>query len=176
MRLCGGRMARRRRCLALFQLLLLRSMLFLDLLRLLSVALLHLLFLRVVVVFLGGLLVIFFLLLLEFLVILCLLGSKLVLLLLIFLVGCRVAGVWRRELVWLQIARVTVRAGTSFGGSFRTIFRVGARFIPRTRFIAPCGIGWRSLVFSAGLFGGHNPSLEITGSGSGRDGRLALVG
>ena len=63
------------RRLALLHLLLLSGMLLLKLLRLLSVALLHWLFLRVVVVFRGGLLVFFFLLLLEFLVILCLLGS-----------------------------------------------------------------------------------------------------
>ena len=80
MRLFRGRTALRLRCslvrrLALLHLLLLSGMLLLDLLRLLSVTLLHLLFLCVVVVFRGGLLVFFFLLLLEFLVILRLLGS-----------------------------------------------------------------------------------------------------
>ena len=63
------------RRLALLHLFLLRGMLLLDLLRLLSVALFHLLFLRVVVVFLGGLLMFFFLLLLEFLMLLVLLGG-----------------------------------------------------------------------------------------------------
>ena len=61
--------------LTLLHLGLLGGMFLLDLLRLLSVVLLHLRFLRVVVVFLGGLLVFFFLLLLELLVILRLLGS-----------------------------------------------------------------------------------------------------
>jgi len=51
------------------------GMFLLDLLRLLSVALFHLLFLSVVVVFRGGLLMFFFLLLLELLVVLRLLGS-----------------------------------------------------------------------------------------------------
>jgi hypothetical protein len=63
------------RHLALFHLPLLGDMVLLNLLRLLSVALLHLLLLRIVVVFLSGLLVFFFLLLLELLVILRLLGS-----------------------------------------------------------------------------------------------------
>jgi hypothetical protein len=63
------------RCLALFHLLLLSGMLLLELLRLLSMALLHLLLLRVIVVFLDGLLVFFFLLLLELLVVLRLPGS-----------------------------------------------------------------------------------------------------
>ena len=80
MRLFRGRTALRLWCrlarrLALLHLLLLSGMPLLKLLRLLSVALLHRLFLRVVVVFLGGLLVFFFLLLLESLVILRLLGS-----------------------------------------------------------------------------------------------------
>jgi hypothetical protein len=80
MRLFCGRTALRLWCslarrLALLHLLLLSGMLLLKLLRLLSVALLHRLFLRFVVVFLGGLLVFFFLLLLEFLVILRLLGN-----------------------------------------------------------------------------------------------------
>lgn len=75
------RFRRRPRRLVLLQLLLLSGMLLLDLLRLLSVALLHLLFLRLVVVFRGGLLMSFSLLLL------------------VFLVGCGVAGVGRRELV-----------------------------------------------------------------------------
>ena len=63
------------RRLALLQLFLLSGMLLLDLLRLLSVALFHLLFLRVVVVFRSRLLMFFFLLLLELLMILRLLGS-----------------------------------------------------------------------------------------------------
>ncbi len=63
------------RRVVLLHLLLLSGMLLLDLLRLLSVALLHLLILRVAVVFRGGLLMFLFLLLLEFLVILVLLGS-----------------------------------------------------------------------------------------------------
>ena len=80
MRLFRGRTALRLWCslagrLALLHLFLLSGMLLLDLLRLLSVALFHLLFLRVVVVFRGGLLMFFFLLLLELLVILRLLGS-----------------------------------------------------------------------------------------------------
>ena len=80
MRLLRGRTALRLWCslarrLALLHLLLLSGMPLLKLLRLLRVALLHRLFLRVVVVFLGGLLVFFFLLLLEFLVILRLLSS-----------------------------------------------------------------------------------------------------
>jgi len=79
-RLLRGRTALRLWCslarrLALLHLLLLSGMPLLKLLRLLRVALLHRLFLRVVVVFLGGLLVFFFLLLLEFLVILRLLSS-----------------------------------------------------------------------------------------------------
>ena len=80
MRLLRGRTALRLWCslgrrLALLHLLLLSGMLLLKLLRLLSVALLHLLFLRVIVVFLNGLLVFFFLLLLELLVVLRFLGS-----------------------------------------------------------------------------------------------------
>ena len=78
MRLFRGRTALRlwcRRRLTLLHLFLLSGMLLLNLLGLLSVALLHLLFLRVVVVFRGGLLVFFILLLLEFLMILRLLGS-----------------------------------------------------------------------------------------------------
>src|SRR5580704_3185615 len=65
---------------------------------------------------------------------------------------------------------------TSFGGVFRTIFRAGLRFIPRTGFIASCGIRWRSPVFAAGFSGRYSPSFEITGPGGRRDGRLALVG
>src|ERR1035438_8685909 len=65
---------------------------------------------------------------------------------------------------------------TSFGGIFRAIFRAGASFIPRTHFVAPCCIRRRSLVFAAGLSGGHNASFEIPGFGRSRDGRLALVG
>ncbi len=119
MRLFRGRMALRLWCglarrLALLHLFLLSGMFLLDLLRLLSVALFHLLFLSVVVVFRGGLVMFFLLLLLELLVILRLLGSQLVLLLLIFLVRCSVAGVWRRELVRLQFAGVIVGSGTSF--------------------------------------------------------------
>src|ERR1700685_3890750 len=63
------------RRLALCQLLLLSSMPLLDLFRLLPVALLHLLFLRVVVVSRGGLLMFLFLPLLESLVILPLLDG-----------------------------------------------------------------------------------------------------
>ena len=61
-------------------------------------------------------------------------------------------------------------------GFARTIFPAGLSFIPRTGFIAACGICRRSLVFAAGLSGGFNPRSEISGSGSSRDGRLALVG
>jgi hypothetical protein len=80
MRFSRGRTALRLCCslgrrLALLHLLLLSGMLLLELLRLLSVALLHLLFLGVIVVSLGGLLVFFLLLLLELLVILRFLGS-----------------------------------------------------------------------------------------------------
>ena len=80
MRLFRGRTALRLWCslarrLVLLHLLLLSDVLLLDLLRLLSVALFHLLFLCVIIVFRGGLLVFFFLLLLEFLMILRLLGS-----------------------------------------------------------------------------------------------------
>jgi len=80
MRFFRGRSALRLCCtlvrrLSLLHLFLLSGMLLLDLLRLLSVALFHLLFLSVVVVFRGGLLMFFFLLLLELLVILRLLGS-----------------------------------------------------------------------------------------------------
>jgi len=73
--------------LALLHLLLLSSVPLFDLLRLLSVALLHLLFLRVIVIPGRGLLVLSFLLLLEPLVILRLPGCQFVLLLLIFPVG-----------------------------------------------------------------------------------------
>jgi hypothetical protein len=80
MRLFRGRAALRLWCslarrLALLHLLLLSVMLLLDLLGLLSVALFHLLFLSVVVVFRSGLLMFFVLLLLELLVILRLLRS-----------------------------------------------------------------------------------------------------
>jgi len=80
MRLFPGRMALRLWCglarhLALLHLFLLGGMLLFNLLRLLSVTLLHLLFLCVVVIFCGGLLMFFILLLLEFLVILRLLGG-----------------------------------------------------------------------------------------------------
>src|SRR6202451_2427081 len=119
------------RRLALLHLLLLSGLLLLDLLRLLSVALLPLLFLRVVVVFRGSLLMLFFLLLLELLVILRLLGGQLVLLLLIFLVSSSAAGVWRRELVRLQVAGVSAGSGTCWSSIFGTIFR--AIF---------CGGGW----------------------------------
>jgi len=63
------------RRLPLFHLPLLSSMALLELLRLLSVRLLHLLLLRVIVVSLDGLLVFFFLLQLELLVLLRLPGS-----------------------------------------------------------------------------------------------------
>jgi len=63
------------RRLFLLHLFLLSGMLLFDLLRLLSVALFHLLFLCVVVVLRGGLLMFFFLLLLQLLVILRLLRS-----------------------------------------------------------------------------------------------------
>ena len=72
-----------------------------ELLRLLRVALLHLLFLPLVVASCGGFLMFFFLLLLEPLMILCLLGGEFLLLLLVFLVGCGAARVGRRELVRL---------------------------------------------------------------------------
>jgi hypothetical protein len=80
MRLFRGRTALRFRCsrarrLALLHLLLLSGMLLLDLLRLLRVPLLHLLSLRLVVVFRGGLLMFFFLLLLESLMVLLLFAS-----------------------------------------------------------------------------------------------------
>src|SRR3984885_13772594 len=183
MRFSRGRAALRLWCslgrrLTLLHLLLLSGMLLLNLLCLLSVALFHLLFLCVVVVFCGGLLMFFFLLLLKLLVILRLLGSQLVLLLLIFLVGCSVARVWRRELMRLQIAGVIVGSGSgmSFGGSFGTIFRGGASFISWSRCIAACTIGWRSLVFASCFSGANNASFEITGFGRSRDGGLALVG
>ena len=71
--LAPGSTALRLRCrlgrLALLHLLLLSGVLLLKLLRLLRMALFHLLYLRVIVLFLGGLLVFLFLLLLERLVI-----------------------------------------------------------------------------------------------------------
>src|ERR1700733_13253667 len=163
MRLFRGRPALRlwcssRRRLVLLHLFLLGGMLLLHLLRLLRVALLHLLFFRVVVVFRGGLLMFF------------------VLLLLIFLVGCSVARVGRRELVRLQFAGVIVGVGTSFRGIFRTIFRAGSSFISWTRFIAACSIGGGSLVFAYCLSGVYNAIFEITVFDGSRDGRLALVG
>jgi hypothetical protein len=114
-------------------------MFLLDLLRLLSVALLHLLFLRLVVVFLSSLLVFFFLLLLEFLVILRLLGSQLFLLLMIFLVGIGVAGTGRWGLVGLQVAGV-IGVGLSLSRIFWTSLRLGLSVIPGPRAIAACGI------------------------------------
>src|ERR1700678_2251329 len=146
-----------------------------ELLRLLSVTLLHLLFLRIVVICLGHLLMFFFLLLLELLMILRLLGGELVLLLLILLVRCRVAGVWRCERVRLQFTSVTRRVRTNFSSISRTTLRAGARFICGSRSVTSCGIRRRSLIFAACCFGGHNASLEITGFGSSRDRWLTLI-
>src|ERR1700729_2640171 len=56
------------------------------------------------------------------------------------------------------------------------IFRDRASFISRARFVAACGIGWRSFVFASCFSGGYNASFEIPGFGSSSDGRLALVG
>ena len=151
-------------------------MLLFELLRLLGVTLLHLLFLRVIVILLGCLLVFFFLLLLELLMILGLLGSQFVLLLLIFVVSCGVASVRRRELVLLQFAGVTVSVWRGCGIICRMIFRAWTSFIPRTRLIATCGIGRRSLVCAAGLFGGDNASFEVSGFRGSCDRRFALIG
>jgi hypothetical protein len=128
------------RRLALFHLRLLSGMLLLELLRLLSMPLFHLLLLRVVVVLLGSLLVLSFLLL-EFLVLLILLRSQLVLLLLILPVGCSVTGVWRSIFVRLQFAGV-IAVGGRLGAICRTIYRFGPGFVsarhftPRTHFVA----------------------------------------
>ena len=142
---------------------LLGSVILLEFLRLLRMTLLHLLFLHVIVVLGGRLLMFFLLLLLELLVILRLLSSKFVLLLLVFLVVRSVPGIWRREGVRLQIARV-IRLG---GG--RPILRA------RASCSSSCGIGWRGLVFAA-CFPCRYSTLEIARPGSGRDRRLALVG
>src|SRR5450755_1096985 len=120
----------RSRRLVGFHLLLLRGVFLLKLLGLLRVALFHLLFLRVVVIFLGGLLVFFFLLLLQFLMVLILLGHHLVLLLLIFLVGFWVAGIWRRGLVsvyFVCMYWVRVSCGVIFWTSF--VSRVFRRLV-----------------------------------------------
>src|SRR5580658_8573571 len=95
---------------------------------------------------------------------------------LIFLVGGSVAGVWRGELVRLQVARVIIACGTRCGSVFGMILRGGVRFISWTRSITGCRIRCRSLVFASSFSGGYNASFEITGFGSSRDGRLALVG
>ena len=157
-----GRRPRSR--LTLLQLHTLSIVLLLELLRLLSVALLHLLLLRVIVVFLGCLLMFFLLLLLELLVILRLLGGKFLLLLLVLFVGFRVAGIWRRVGMRLQLTGVS-RLSSAW-----------ARFIGWMPFCAPVGIWRRSLVFAAGLPGLYDPGFEVTCPGSGCNGRLALVG
>src|SRR5450631_1492830 len=114
----------RSRRLVGFHLLLLRGVFLLKLLGLLRVALFHLLFLRVVVIFLGGLL------LLQVLMLLILLGHHLVLLLLIFLVGFWVAGIWRRGLVsvyFVCMYWVRVSCGVIFWTSF--VSRVFRRLV-----------------------------------------------
>ena len=155
--------------LVLLHLFLLGRMLLLDLLRLLSVALLHLLFLRLVVVFLSGLLVFFFLLLPEFLVILCLLGSELFLLLLIFLVGIGVAGTGRWELMGLQVAGV-IGVGLSLSRIFWTSLCAGPSFISAR------GIRRRRLVCAARLFRGHDTGFKVGRLDCSGDRRLALIG
>ena len=122
------------RRLALLHLPLLSSVLLFKLLRLLCVALLHLLFLLVVVVFLHGLLMLFFLLLLQLLVLLRLLGGQLVLLLLIFLVGIGIPSGWRRVFVRLQVGGIVRR------------------------------IRCRGLVFAARFSSGHDAGLEVARS------------
>src|SRR5215472_14446170 len=151
-------------------------MFLLDLLRLLRVALFHLLFLLLIVILLSCLLVFFFLLLLEPLVILRLLFSQLVLLLLIFFFGCGIASVRRRKLVRLQLAGVTVSVGRRSGVFCRTILSVWASLTRRTRFIATCSVRRRSLVRTAGLSGSYDSGLEVSGLGGSRDRRFALVG
>ena len=96
--------------LMLLHVLLLGSMLLLELLGLLSVTLLHLLFVRVIGAFPVGLLVFFFLLLLQFLMFLTLFLSELLLLVLIALCGRGIAGVRRRGGVRLEVTGVTVRS------------------------------------------------------------------
>src|SRR5271168_1198307 len=118
----------------------------LKLLRLLSVALLHLLFLLLIVVILDRLLVFFFLLLLQLLVLLGLPGGELVLLLLVFLVGIGVARAWRGILVGLQLS-----------GIVRRVRR-------------------RSLVFAPRFPGRHDPGFEVTGFRRRCNRRHALVG
>jgi len=95
--------------------LLLLSVLLLELLSLLGVALFRLLFLSLVGILLGHFLVVFFLLLLQLLVFLILFGGKLFLLLLILLVRCRVAGAGCGVLMGLNFGRVVVIVGASFG-------------------------------------------------------------
>ena len=116
--------------LVLFHLLLLSGVLLLDLLRLLSVALFHLLLLSLVVV-LRRLLMILLLLLLQSLVILRLLGRQFVLLLLIFLVGGRVAGIWRCE----HVSRAGVRWRESLLACF-SFAAGGALYSPPACFAA----------------------------------------
>lgn len=153
--------------LTLLHLLLLGRMLLLELLGLLRVALFELLFLRVVGVFLFRLLMFLFLSLLEFLVLLILLGSQLVLLLLVALIGRGIAGIGRRGLVRLEFARMT-------GRRFRFVGRAGFRFL--LRLVASAGgVGRRSLVRAAGLFGSYYAGLEVSGLSGRCNGRPALI-
>ena len=151
------------RSLALLYLFLLSGMLLFELLRLLSVTLLHLLFLRVIVILLGCLLVFFFLLLLELLMILRLLGSQLVLLLLIFIVSCGVASARRRELVLLQFAGVTVSVWRGCGIICRMIFRAWTSFIPGRASLLRVALGGGALYAPPACLEATTPVLKSAG-------------
>ena len=150
------------RLLTRLHLLLLSSVLLLQLLSLLRVALLHLLPLRFTEVSRGCLLVLFFLLLLQPLVFLILFGGQLVLLLLISLVRCRAAH--GRSSVPVRLNFVCMHVGV---GTCRVV-------VCWTNFI--CGHRpFGSFVRSAGFPGRYGAAPKVSGPGRGCDRRLALI-
>src|SRR5579863_3719470 len=142
---------------------LLLHMLRLHALRLLSMALLRLLPLRSARLTLLHLAIFLFLLLLHLLMLCVLFRSQLFLLLLVFLILLRVAGVRRRVLVRLHLARVVV---CSLPGLVcRTVTLISARRICRRRMILAARFACR-----------YRAVVKVTRSLRRRDRRPALIG
>ena len=59
--------------------------------------------------------------------------------------------------------------------ALRGFFGPSTSFIGRPWFTTALGIAGRHFVFAASLLGSHNPSFEITGFSSSRNGRFALI-
>src|ERR1700688_655898 len=162
-----------RGCLPLLQVLLLRRVSLLQLLRLLLMPLFYLLCFRLAVFLLRQTLMVLLLPLLQFLPFFILLRVQLLLLLLIFLVGLRDAGIGGRAALGgrkifgvhsIRRARSVLRTSGGF---------VGARLISHTVGSGAIG-GW--MIRGSRLFGGHRSIVKGARPFGGRDGRAALIG